>query len=100
MISLGTLRDIPFLGRPSRVNLEALGDTSKWNGLKGLKQEGWLLGIRDLSTDYRLSSLLGHLKIRTSNCFCCSMKLSSLSRLAKSENELSNLSLLWSAHSL
>ena len=99
MTSLGTLRDIPFLGRPSRISLKALGDISKGNGLKGMNQEGRLLGIRDLSTDYGLGSLLGHLRIQTSRCFCRPMKLSSISRLIRSENELrsfwlSSLSLL------
>ena len=104
-IGFKTLGGIPFLGRLSRVRLRALGDVSKENGLKGLNQEGWLLDIRDLSTDYGLGSLLGHLRIQTSRCSCRSMKLSTFSRLVRSKNELSSfrlssLSLLWSAHSL
>ena len=99
-IGLKTLGDVPFLGGLSRVSLKALGDISKRNGLKGLNQKGWLLRIRDLSTDYGLGSLLRHLKIQTSKIFCRPMKLFSLSQLIRNKNELSSLSLLWSAYSL
>ena len=78
------------MGRLSRISLKALRDISKGNGLKGLNQEGWLLGIRDLSTDCRLGSLLRHLRIHTSRCFCRLVRLSSFRRLARTDNELSS----------
>ena len=89
-ISLEALRDIPFLGRLSRISLGALGDINKGNGLKRLNKEGRLLGTRDLSTDCRLGNLLRHLRIQTSRRFCRLMRLSSLSRLAGDDNELSS----------
>ena len=66
------IREIAF------ASFKALRNISKGNGLKGLNQEGRLLGIRDLSTDCGLGSLLRHLKIQTFRCFCHPMKLSSL----------------------
>ena len=89
-ISFRALGDIPFLGRLGRINLGALRDISKGNALKGLNKDGWLLGTRDLSTDRRLSSLLRHLGIQTSRCFCRIMRLSSFSRLARNDDDLSS----------
>ena len=73
-----TLGDIPFLGKLSRIGLGVLSDISQGNGLKGLNQKRWLLGVRVLSADYGPSSLLGHFGVRTPTRFCHLRKLTPL----------------------
>ena len=104
-IGLETLGDIPFLGKLSRIGLEALSDISWGNGLKGLNQERWLLGVRVLSADYGPDSLLGRFRVRTPTRFYHLRKLAPFGWLVSGGHghgslRLGNLSLLRSTRRL
>ena len=88
--SFGALEDSPFWGRLSRIGVGALGELSEGNCLQGLGKDGWLLGTRNLSTNRRLSTFLGHLGIQTSRCFRHIKRFSSIGRLVGGDDDLSN----------